>query len=168
MATKKIWKITPELQFQWLVLAKKLAKEYPSNNHGYRNAENHRTVYAIIAKMYSVHPRTVYRHLSPGTLAGGEREKRYDLRYHHLIRHLDTVLPALYNGNSDLSLEEMSGRIQSHVGIKMQEGTLEKLLVRYGGEPRGSPVLRTELGTYRLNPSYYSSRTAPAYQETAV
>ncbi len=165
MATKKIWKITPELQLQWLVLAKKLAKEYPSNNHGYRNAENHRTVYAIIAKMYSVHPRTVYRHLSPGTLAGGEREKRYDLRYHHLIRHLDTLLPQLYNGNTELSLAEMSERIESQVGIKMQVGTLEKRLASYNGD-RAPPVLRTESGTYKLNPSYSPGNLrAPASTE---
>ena len=93
----------------------------------------------------------------------------YDLRYKHLIRHLDTILPTLYNGNPELTLPEISERIETHAGIRMQEGTLEKLLARYEGKPRGPPVLKTESGSYKLNPSYHpSSRNVPAYQGNGV
>ena len=115
------------------------------------------TISRKIAREYSVPVFAVLYHVFTSTQDAKKYHKRYDREYKHLIRHLDTILPRLYNGNSDLSLTEMAGRIESNIGIRMQEQTIEKLLVRYEGKPRGPPLLRTETGSYKLNPSYYSS-----------
>ena len=122
----------------------------------------------VIAREYGV-PVGVVRYYAFATRQDPKRyHQLYDLRYKHLIRRLDIILPALYNGNPELSLPAMSERIEARAGIKMQEGTLEKLLGKYNGE-RGPPVLKTESGSYKLNPSYYpSSPNAPAYQGNGV
>jgi hypothetical protein len=145
---------------EWIHLAKKLAPDYPSMNKGYPTARMR--VYATIADRYGVHQRTVARCLSPVM-----KERAYGREYHRVLRRLDTILPALYNGNSELSLPELSERLQGHAGIRMQEGTLERLLGKHNGE-RAPPLLRTESGSYRLNPSYYSSQNVPAYQGNGV
>ena len=148
-------KATPAMVMKWMNLARKLAPDYPSMNKGYPAARMR--VYAAIAERYGVQPRTVARYLSPAT-----RTRAYSREYQRLKRHLDTALPQLFNGRPELSLTELSGGIETHAGIKMQAVTLEKLLARYEGKPRGPPAIKTESG-YRLNPAYYSSA---AYQPT--
>lgn len=82
---------------------------------------------------------------------------QYDLKYKHLIRRLDKLLPQFFNGNSDLSLTELTGRIKSNVGIAMRESTLEKLLGKY---ERNAPLIKTESGNYQLSQNFYASKTA--------
>ena len=57
--------------------------------------------------------------------------QEYDSKYQSLIHYLDKLLPQFFNGNSELSLTELTGRIESHVGISMRETTLEKLIGKY-------------------------------------
>jgi hypothetical protein len=58
----------------------------------------------------------------------------------------------LYNGNSELSLAELTSRIESNAGIAMREKTLENLLGKYEGN---TPLVKTESGNYCLSDAYY-------------
>ena len=170
-------KVTAQMLAEWDALAGILPRGHPPINTGFYRSKAR--VYRRIAEMYGVDVATVYRYMSSRLrrqrtnrayrLTAGPRIRNYDIRYKHLIRHLDTALPQLYNGDSELPLSGLTGRIGELTGIQMQEGTLEILLKGYQGKPRGPPVLRTESGSYRLNSSYYSSsRNAPVYQGSAV
>lgn len=170
-------KVTAQMLAEWDALAGILPRGQPPINTGFYRSKAR--VYHRIAEMYGVDVATVYRYMSGRLrkqrtnrayrLTAGAKIGDYDLRYKHLIRHLDTVLPQLYNGNSDLPLSRLTVRIGELTGIQMQEETLEKLLAGYQGKPRGPPLLRTESGSYKLNPSYYaSSQNAPVYQESGV
>ena len=85
-------------------------------------------------------------------------DRTYDLKYKRLIRHIDSVFPQIFNGKPELSLNEISDRIENSAGIYLKEKTLERLLAGYEGKPRGPPILKTESGNYRLNDSYYRSQ----------
>jgi hypothetical protein len=79
----------------------------------------------------------------------------YRRNYRAFTRRLDSLLPQLYNGNTELSLAEMSERIETHSGIRMQEGTLENLLGKYEGN---APLVKTESGKYQLNQNFYQTK----------
>lgn len=82
-------------------------------------------------------------------------QPEYDLKYKHLIRRLDKLIPQFFNENSELSLAELTHRIEANVGIAMRSSTLEKLLGKYEGSEKGSPVVKTESGNYYLSEAYY-------------
>jgi len=157
--TRKFWKITPAMVLEWRALANRLAEEYPSQNRGF--PKGRRRVYQVIAQMYDVDLRTVYHYMSHTENRSCKSpvyvKRRYERLYRHLTRHVDSILPQTFNGNDELSLAEISGRIANMIGVSVRERTLEKLLARYEGKPRGPPALKTEKG-YRLNPSYYSDQ----------
>ena len=86
-----------------------------------------------------------------------EDRKIYDLKYKRVVRHIDTYFPKIFNSNPDLPLSEISSRIGSLSDIHLKENTLETLLNKYNGNPRGSPLIKTDSGKYQLNPSFYGN-----------
>jgi len=84
-------------------------------------------------------------------------DKNYDLKYKKVIRHIDSFLPQVFNGNPELSLRAISDGIDNLSGISLKERTLEKLVGKYEGNPKGPPILKTETGNYQLNLSFYNS-----------
>lgn len=90
------------------------------------------------------------------TLKGKRYDNKYDLKYKRVIRHIDNLLPRVFNGNSELQLKEISNGIENLAGISLKERTLEKLLGKYERLPRGSPIIKAEPGNYRLNTSFYN------------
>lgn len=143
-------KVTPKIQCKWKELVKKLSKQYPSRNRGY--STSHKRVYAVIANMYGVHERTVYQYLSPVRIT-----RLYGKEYKKVIRHVDNFLPQVFNSKPELSLRDISARIDNLSGIYLKERTLEKILGKYESKPRGPPVIKTESGNYQLNSSFYNS-----------
>jgi hypothetical protein len=123
----------------------------------FREGMPKREVYRIIAEKYNVTPNMVSSYIEPIT----DKDKAhhfstYDFKYKRLIRHIDNLLPHLFNGNSELQLKEICNGIENLAGIYIKEGTLEKLLLKYKGKPRGLPVIKTESGSYKLNSSFYN------------
>lgn len=106
----------------------------------------------MIANMYGVHERIVYRYLNPVRIT-----RLYAKEYKKVIRHIDTYLPQVFNGNPELSLKTISDGIDNLSGISLKERTLEKLIGKYEGLPRGPPIIKTESGNYQLNPSFYKN-----------
>ncbi len=87
-----------------------------------------------------------------------ERHPNYKKRYNFYIRrNIDNLLMTIFNDKQDLSSNEIYSRIKNLTGISLKERTLEKLLLKYGGLPRGSPVIKIESENYQLNPSFYNS-----------
>ena len=82
--------------------------------------------------------------------------QEYNRNYKHIVRNIDTILPTFYNGNPELSLTEITTRIETHKGISMRESTLEKLLGKYEGN---APLVKTESGNYQLNHDFYPKTT---------
>jgi len=117
-----------------------------------------KTAYQIIAKRYDVRPEMVASYIGPLTT---EEKKQhvysYDYRYKNIIRHVDNLLPQVFNGNPELSLKAISDGIDNLSGISLKEKTLEKLVGKYEGLPRGPPILKTESGNYRLNDLFYKN-----------
>lgn len=108
----------------------------------------------IIGREDGTSPHTVRYHTFHARRDFESYRRWYARNYMRISRHLDSVLPTLYNGNSELSLAELTGRIESNAGIAMRESTLEKLLGKYEGN---KPLVKTESGKYHLNQSYYQS-----------
>lgn len=117
-----------------------------------------KTAYQVIAKRYDVRPEMVASYIGPLTT---EEKKQhfhgYDYRYKNIIRHVDNLLPQVFNGNPELSLKAISDGIDNLSGISLKERTLEKLVGKYEGLPKGLPILKTETGNYRLNDSFYKN-----------
>lgn len=130
---------------------KKLRRRAGGLRHDYRLSE--RKIAQIIANEYNLPSEMVRYHVSV-------KDKRYpghyDLRYKRLIRHIDSILTQIFNGNSELPLNDILIGINNLKGISLKERTLEKLLSKYEGLPRGPPVVKTEAGKYQLNPSFYN------------
>lgn len=83
--------------------------------------------------------------------------KNYDLKYKSVVRHIDNLFPQIFNSNPELPLSEISSRLGSLSGVHLKQSTLETLLNKYNGKARDPPLIKTELGNYRLNPSFYGN-----------
>jgi hypothetical protein len=131
--------------------------------------------YCMIAEKYNVTPKMVSSYV--GLLTQGEEKthsriykqgyrkriekgyfRSYDYRYKNIIRHVDNLLPQVFNSIPELSLKAISNGIDNLSGISLKERTLEKLVGKYEGLPRGPPIVKTESGNYRLNGSFYRSQ----------
>ena len=134
---------------EWYRLIPKLTKQYPSRNRGFDSSN--KRVFAVIAEMYGIHPRTVYRHLSPKVSM-----RTYWRNYSRLRRHLDKVLPKVFNGDSELSLQEVTNRVGDSAGVKVREATLENILGKCESNRGCSPLVKSDSGNYCLNPSFYT------------
>lgn len=85
------------------------------------------------------------------------KRKNYDLKYKRVVRHIDSYFPKIFNSNPELPLSEISSRIDNLTGVHLKENTLDNLLNRYGAKAKDPPLIKTELGKYRLNPSFYGN-----------
>ena len=83
------------------------------------------------------------------------QRRDFDYRYKKLVRHIDSVLPQIFNSKPELPLKEISNGIENLTGISLKERTLEKLLLKYENKPRDPPIIKTESGKYRLNDLFY-------------
>lgn len=114
----------------------------------------------MIAKENNLPLRTVRYYMferKPSPTNIEEYNKEYDLKYKKVVRHIDTFLPQVFNGNPELSLRAISDGIDNLSGVSLKERTLEKLLLKYEGTPRGQPIIKTETGNYCLNDSFYKN-----------
>ncbi|GAG20259.1 unnamed protein product [marine sediment metagenome] len=111
----------------------------------------------MIAKEYNLPIRTLRYYMFERKTSTAFYDKTYDLKYKRLVRHIDKILPQIFNGEAELSLIEMSSGIDKLTGVYIKERTLEKILNRYEGEPRGEPLVKTESGKYRLNDLFYKN-----------
>lgn len=116
-----------------------------------------RKISRLIAEKYNL-PFTTTRYYAFESRRDVKRyDSKYDLKYKGLIRHIDNLLPQVFNGNPELPLKEISSGIENLTGISLKERTLEKLLLKYENLPRGPPIVKTETGNYKLNSSFYNS-----------
>src|SRR3989338_5525211 len=76
------------------------------------------------------------------------RRRDFDYRYKRLTRHIDSLLPQIFNSKLELSLGDISVGIRNLSEISLRERTLEKLLLKYENTERGPPILKTESGNY--------------------
>lgn len=143
---------------QWKKTIRHLATQHISKKQACEIIEKSSGVPAQIVAVYTAphnyKPPSHYRKYSYPHY-GNHNTNEYDLKYKNLIRHIDDVLPQLFNGNSELSLTEMTEGIESNVGISMRESTLEKLIGKYEGN---APLIKTELGHYQLNQDFYQPK----------
>lgn len=130
---------------------KKLRRRAGGLRHDFRLSE--RKIAKIIANEYNILPEIIRYHIS---IKDKRYPGHYDLKYKRLIRHVDSVLPQVFNGNPELSLNDICIGIDNLKGISLKEGTLEKLIGKYQRMPRGPPIVKTETGNYKLNPSFYN------------
>lgn len=86
-----------------------------------------------------------------------EQRKIYDLKYKNIVRHIDNFFPQIFNSNPELPLKEISSRIDNLTGVHLKESTLETCLNKYETKARDPPLIKTESGQYRLNPSFYGN-----------
>src|SRR3989338_10786914 len=123
------------------LIIKKWRRKAGGLRHDHRLSE--RKIAKIIADEYSVPSEIVRYHIST-------KDKRYpghyDLRYKKVVRHIDTFLPQVFNGNPELSLKAISDGIDNLSGISLKERTLERLLGRYEGKQGGPPIIKSESG----------------------
>lgn len=124
--------------------------------HDFRLSE--RRICTIVAKEFNVPLTTIRYYLF-------DRDKKdprfydrlYDLKYKRVIRHMDSVLPQVFNGNPELSLNNICIGINNLKGISLKEKTLERLIGKYEGLLKGPPIVKTETGNYQLNTTFYNS-----------
>lgn len=109
--------------------------------------------YRMVEKEFGVPSASIQHYTTPSRykFPSWTRNTRY------VKRHIDKYLPQIFNGDSELQLKEISIGIGNLTGISLKERTLEELLLKYRGLPRGSPVIKIEGGNYQLNPSFYNS-----------
>jgi len=152
-------KIPDELVSKWVAILPSLQKKYPPKHSGYRNSYNH--VSCALAQKHNLHPKTVYDRLKPALKKRMVRNG-YCSKHERLRHHIDHVLAEVYNGDFELPLREVVGRINDFSGINMRESSLETLLNRYESHPKGKPLLKTVDDTYVLNGEYYANKKVRA------
>ncbi|MFH1644851.1 MAG: hypothetical protein ABIB11_00360 [Candidatus Omnitrophota bacterium] len=147
-------KVTLEMVLEWRNTVQELKNTIRSKNRGFPNAK--RQIYLLIAQKYNVDVQTVYHYMNQ-KVRNRAYDRNYDLKYKRVVRHIDSYFPQIFNSNPDLPLSEISSRINSLSDIHLKENTLETLLNKYNGNPRGSPLIKAESGNYQLNPSFYNN-----------
>lgn len=138
-----IWrKNNPRYFRQWFMEHRDYMKQFFATHIGYQKR--------VKKRFLEKHPdyfRNYYRQFL----------KDYNSKYKRLTRHIDVVLPKVFNSNPELSLQEISSRIGSLSGIHLGEVTLENIIKKYESKASDPPLVKTESGNYRLNHSFYAS-----------
>lgn len=111
----------------------------------------------IVEEKFNVPSSTVAAYTAPSSYRPPSQNKNYNAGYVKTKRHIDKILPQVFKNNPELPLKQISNGIDKLAGVYIKEKTLEKILTKYEGNPRGLPIVKTETGNYRLNDLFYKN-----------
>lgn len=131
---------------------KKWRRKAGGLKHGYRLSK--RKICKTVANEFNAPLTQIRYHLFDKDRI---RPGFYDLRYKRLVRHIDRLLPKVFNGELVLSLKEISTGIENLEGIHIKERTLEKLFGKYEESSNSPIIVKTKTYNYRINSLHYKN-----------
>ena len=109
-----------------------------------------------IGQEFNISPSTIASYTAPSRYKC--QSKFYNTRYIRIKREIDKILPQVFNnGYPELPVKEICNRIDNLTGVHLKRSSLENLLNKYVVKARDPPLIKTDSGQYRLNPSFYGN-----------